>query len=270
MDLSNGPATPPTDWSDVEGWNAWHSKSRESSLDGRDLGLHFVASFREKAFRRIWFPGSGVSVSPRAFAELGFDVLSTDFSPVAAAAQAALAAAPVTAEIDALLRDQRDSTRPTMLSARQHDFRHPLDADPFDVVLNRRAFQGLSLPDMRAAATIHYRALRQGGWAIFDTMNVQGTRRDDIESTLADAGFAVPLYETHRWYRAALRDTGVDFVMILGRPLVPGANRSQTDQAKLDAVTAQFHERAQREAVATKATFEAASTKIAHVVYSTG
>src|SRR6185369_13510380 len=70
---------------------------------------------------------------------------------------------------------------PGTLSVREHDFTEPPPGGQFDVVINRRAFQGLS-PDPMADAARHYAsALRPGGAAIIDTINVQGRRRDAIE-----------------------------------------------------------------------------------------
>ena len=101
-------------------------------------------------------------------------------------------------------------------------------------------------------------------------MNVQGEHRDQIEGSLVAAGFAVPLCETERWYRSALRATGVDFVMILGQPRVRGPSRRPGDQAKVDALADEYRSRAEREAASQRATLDAHDTKVARVVYSTG
>src|SRR4051812_137159 len=82
--LARPPRPPPADWADEDGWDAFHTATpaprRHSPIA---LGLQYVASFREKGFRRVWFPGAGTSAAPRAFAELGFEVVSSDFSAVA-------------------------------------------------------------------------------------------------------------------------------------------------------------------------------------------
>jgi hypothetical protein len=261
------------DWSDVAGWDDYHAKQSTEPHSPHDLGLHFAKSFWEKGFSRIWFPGCGTCWSARVFAELDFQVLATDFSPVAVAAQEALARARVSQRIEAWLREVRrpeSGASHRQFSVRLHDFRSALDEPPFDVVLNRRAFQGLSAETMAEAAAVHEKAVRPGGWAIFDTMNVQGVRRDHLEEALVHAGFVVPLYETDRWYRAALRETGVEFVMLLGRPIIPGPHRSAADKAKLEAVRAEYMPRAERELAATRSLLESPDAKIAHVVYSTG
>ena len=80
----------------------------------------------------------------------------------------------------------------------------------------------------------------------------------------------VPLSESNRWYRAALAATGIRFVLILGRALVPGHARSATDQAKLDALTKEFRERAELEAERSASALASPEVRTAHVVYSTG
>ena len=194
----------------------FHSARAGTDLGLRStLGLQYVESFRENKLSRVWFPGSGTSLAPRVFAQLGFDVLSSDFSPVAVAVQESIAVAPLPAEVTAML-EGLDRHAPSKLATKKHDFRMPLDAvAPFDVVLNVRAFQGLSRDDMPLVAAGHCAALRAGGWAIFETMNVQGEARNQLETVLLNAGFFLPLYDTERWYRAKLKATGIDHVMIL-------------------------------------------------------
>ena len=57
-------------------------------------------------------PGAGTSAGPRAFAELGFEVVSTDFSTAAVAAQKHLVRAPLDVDLRARVArrcDERDS-----------------------------------------------------------------------------------------------------------------------------------------------------------------
>lgn len=260
---------PPADWGDEHGWDAFHRASRTPPRHSPiDLGLQYVASLRKEGFRRIWFPGAGTSAGPRAFAELGFEVVCTDFSLTAIARQTELARAPLDADLGVF--GDAATEAPTMMQVFKHDFRKPLDVDvsPFDVVLNRRAFQGLGAADRTATARVHYDALRAGGWAVFETMNVAIELRDALEDSLLSAGFSLPLQEANRWYRAALAATGIKFVIILGRALVPGQNPSRRDQARLDTLTAEFAERAKREAEQTADATP--DDRIAHVIYSTG
>jgi hypothetical protein len=222
-------------------------------------------------FRRIWFPGAGTSVAPRAFAELGFDVVSSDFSPVAVAAQEKLAAEPLQADLESYREAfSLEPEQPTKMVVRNHDSRVSLDLPPFDVVLNQRAYQGLSSNDRTAVARTHFDAIRPAGWAMFETMNIPADRRDELEAPLITAGFALPGNESNRWYRAALAETGIPFVIILGRALVPGPNRSEKSQAQLDALTKEFAERAQRESDRDAERLKAPEIRIAHVIYNTG
>lgn len=260
---------PPEDWSDVDGWDVYH-RAAEPRLDASMMGLQYVRSLRARGSQRVWFPGCGTSPGPRAFAELGFDVVCSDFAPVAVAEQEQLARSQLPEAAREMLAEYCANRPPTRLAVRRHDFRVALDVEPFDVVLNVRAYQGLSTADMRATAKTHIDAVKPGGIAIFDTMNVQGEHRDRIEDSLAEAGFEIPLRDTQRWYRSTLRATGVEFVMILGRPMARSRSTLTTDQAALNAVSGEYQRRSQDEADRTRERFASSEVKVAHVVYSTG
>jgi Thiopurine S-methyltransferase (TPMT) len=260
---------PPADWSDEPGWDAYH-QAPDRNPHFFQLGLQYVPDLRAKGFRSVWFPGCGTSLAPRVFAELGFDVLCTDFSSVAVTEQQRFSDSELSKDILKMLEEHRDNRTATRLNARRRDFRAPLEAEPHDVILNVCAFQGLSRGDMRATAKSHFDAVRPGGWTIFQTMNVQGLRRDEIEDSIAEVGFGIPLRETERWYRSALRATAIEFLMILGRPRARGPGKSEKDQERLDALSSEYRIRADQELEATRAKFEAADVRIAHVVYSTG
>src|SRR5205085_314263 len=73
---------------------------------------------------------------------------------------------------------------------------------------------------MDQVAASHFTALRPGGDAIFDTINVQGERRDELEGALVAAGFYVPLFDFNRRLRRELAETGIPHVFILGRPMI--------------------------------------------------
>ena len=74
---------------------------------------------------------------------------------------------------------------------------------------------------MRQTAAVLYEALKPGVHAIFDTQNVQGEHRNQIEDSLLDAGFYIPFSKSERWYREQLNSTGVLYVIVLGRPVIP-------------------------------------------------
>jgi hypothetical protein len=135
-----------------------------------------------------------------------------------------------------------------------------------------RAFQGFEADDMRRIARVHAAALRPGGLAVFETMNVQGDERNQLEDALLDAGLVVPLNESERWYRAVLASTGIPFGFILGRPIVKRWDYEPKpgDQATLNSFAAEYHARQEREARETEALLKDPSTKTACVVYSTG
>ena len=159
-----------------------------------------------------------------------------------------------------------------MLTALVHDFRR----DAFAITINVKAIQGFPVEDMRRIARVHARAMRPGRQADFDTMNVQGERRDDLERALEDGGFVVPFAALDLWYGQALRETGIPHLFVLGRPMIPRTGKYADDQAKWDRDMARLREidgeyrtrfQAGQEAEQARMGPEA---KVATVIYSTG
>jgi hypothetical protein len=126
---------------------------------------------------------------------------------------------------------------------------------------------------VRVAAfyVVHAAALREGRCAYFDTMNVQGERRDNLEQALAAGGFEVPHLELNRWYRRQLRETGIPHVFILGQPVIPCTGeytyedaKRERDTALLREITDEYRRRA------AEAPPIAPEARVALVIYSTG
>jgi hypothetical protein len=157
-----------------------------------------------------------------------------------------------------------------------HDFRAELRREAFDLVINVKAIQAFPASDMARIARSHAAALRPGRVAYFDTMNVQGEHRDELEQALEDGGFLVPLAKLDRWYRAALRETRIPHAFILGRPMIPhtgkyakSASLRERDTARLHAIAAEYEARLEKEQEAERARI-GPDTKVARVIYSTG
>src|SRR5262249_3073833 len=155
-----------------------------------------------------------------------------------------------------------------------HDFRQPHPDGPFDLIMNFKSFQGFSPEAMKRIAASHCASLKPGRTAYFDTMNVQGERRDLIEQALADAGFRVPLHAANVWLRRSLRETGIPHVFILGKPVVPrhGIYASDEEKAKRDTallhyVFAEYEQLAQAERQNAQVPPDA---RTAVVIYNTG
>lgn len=130
------------------------------------------------------------------------------------------------------------------------------------------------------AAQTHATALRPGGIAFFDMMNVQGELREQLENTLVDAGFYVPLVNLNRWYRTALADTGIPHVFVLGTPMIPqrddmpyphewGSPEFERDVAILRDITMEYQSRMEAEYDQERAAITP-QTKHAQIIYSTG
>jgi len=198
-------------------------------------------------------------------------VLATDFSSVAVRYQQQQAVAFLTENGSGALKGSFDVA--------EQDFTLEAPERKFDVVVNCRAFQGLSSSAMRAAAAHFYAALRPGGASIIDTMNVQGSGRKEIEDSLMTAGFYIPFQKSEGWYRQQLDGTGIVYGMVLGRPHIPNRDQyppgefselAKRDQRILDSFRVEYERRLQDESDEVKATVDNLKTIVAHVVYATG
>lgn len=265
--------SPPKNWDDKDAWgryfNAELSAGRTSPYPD-PIVLRFLSFAHEKG-GRIWFPGCGLDPYPNTYAERGCKVLATDFSPVAVKYQQRLAAA--------FLKENESAKVQGAFAVAEHDFTQGMPDRNFDVVINCRAFQGLSHDAMRAAAGHFYAALRPGGACIIDTINVQGHDRNLIEDSLIAAGFCIPFEKSERWYRQQLDSTGIVYGMVLGRPHVPFHGQypperfselAKRDQRILDSFRVEYERRQQDEAAEVNAVVNDPATIVVHVVYATG
>ena len=165
------------------------------------------------------------------------------------------------------------------LAVAEHDFTQGPADGRFDVVINCRAFQGLSSSAMVEAAKHFYAALRPGGACIIDTMNVQGDRRNLIEDSLLAAGFYIPFQKSERWYREQLDATGIVYGMVLGRPRIRGGNQyppehfrefAERDQQILESFRVEYERRCEDEVTEVDARTSDPTAIVAGVVYATG
>jgi SAM-dependent methyltransferase len=260
----------PENWEDRKAWDRFYEEQiaarGNSPPEAEFTTLRFLKFARHQG-GRVWFPGCGLDAYPKTYAERGCSVLATDFSSVAVRYQQGIAAAlGARGTAEAFAVAEQDFTRETP------------DGE-FDVVINCRAYQGLSASAMQAGAMHFFAALRAGGACVIDTINVQGLRRTLIEDALAGAGFYLPLQKSNRWYREQLDSTGILYWMVMGRPRIPYAKQYQAerfeefrerDQRILDSLRAEYERRCKEEAAEVEATVRDPATKVAHIVYSTG
>jgi SAM-dependent methyltransferase len=268
----------PEDWDDHHGWETFYAAN--ASRDGKGNEGRFAQELDQLGLRRVWFPGCGMSRGPGLFAALGFDALATDVSPTAVRWQEQISRTGLPRGELTTLLEEHELTIPRSttgsLTAAIHDHRQPLSSSKFDVVINSKAIQGLPEPSLRTAAVAHFIALRPGGHAIFDTMNVQGSGRELLEAALEDAGFFVPLRRSWKWYREALDSTGLEYVFVLGRPRIPAigeyasSSKRKRAEARLAAFSAEFERRANEEWSTTSARTSDGTSRVAHLVYGTG
>lgn len=280
---------PPIDWGDAEGWD------RHFQTKGSDKVFHVptaigaqgwesvrFVSFVKQHGDRVWFPGCGIDPGPRFYACTGSSVVATDISAVAVRVQqrfGSLAPEVMFEDWPAFAESNAPIKEPGSFTVAQQDFRDSRPPGVFDVVINCRAFQGLPPSDMAAAAKQFFAALRPGGAAIVDTINVQGKLRDHIEDSLLSAGFFLPFHLSERWYRSQLENTGIIYEMVLGRPLVPYRGQYPTERfekykARDQKTLSSFHTEYEARLTAEKPSVEKAlnrpETIVAYVVYPTG
>ncbi len=283
----------PADWSDRKAWDRYHQANpyHGPSAVPTEIGAAGWESVRffdlvKARGGHIWFPGCGTDIGPRFYASVGCRVVATDFSPAAVRAQRSFAASPperLFTNWPSFVR-QREASAGSWdggsLEVVEQDFTTAAPDGRFDVVLNRCAFQGLSPQAKRRAAQRFFTALRPGGAAIIDTMNVHGSgARNEIEDSLAEAGFYLPFSATERWYREQLDSTGIAYGMLMGRPRVRyNRNNSgkgsmaqwERDQSILDSFQEEYKARQAQEEPAVRENCNKPETIVAHVVYPTG
>jgi hypothetical protein len=277
----------PENWDDHSGWEAYYSSllsdkhnykwatTSPGSFSFNRLGS-LIDAFHQRGWLRIWFPGCGFSPLPRVFASYGFTAYATDIAPTAVEFQKANQAVVETLTSDIKVTQYDKSTG--SLIANIHDFRESFGKDVVDVIFNIKSLQGLPLDSMKLAVQSHLSALCRGNIAFFDTMNIQGKRRDRLEQVLVDVGFYVPLFKLNQWYRQALGETGIPYVFVLGSPIIPqtpdyphevGTSEYERDRNLLGKITKEYRSRMEI-AYEEEQSLVDDETKHAQVIYSTG
>jgi hypothetical protein len=271
----------PADWNDHTSWDAYHRSQiartkrdvwdyMTGSFPPKELS-NFAADMIKQSQRSVWVPGCGLSPLAYLLAHFGLEVIATDVSPSAVAFQRDAGSA-----FSHLVAKNSEVVAGGSLTAEVHDFRQPFRHEAFDAIFNVKAFQGFSPVDMTTIAKVHAVALRPGRYGFFDTMNVQGERRDRLEQALEDAGFVVPWFGVSQWFRRTLRETGLPHVFILGQPMIPrtgeyaaGGPKWDSDMARLKAISTEYRTRMSAEQAAEQKRINP-SAKVARVIYSTG
>lgn len=271
----------PDDWNDHAAWDEYYraqlTKSNQTAWDDGigsirlDQLPQLVEDLKRQSWRSVWVPGCGLSPLAYLLAHLGLEVTATDVSPTVVEFQRN--ASTNFGHLTTKLGEQGDVGS---LTVELHDFRTQFRQDAFDLVINVKAIQAFSATDMVAIAKVHAEALRPGRYAYFDTINVQGERRDQIDQSLEDGGFVVPLLGLNRWYRRALAETGIPYVFILGQPIIPrtgeyadGGPMWDADMARLQKIATEYARRLPSEQETDQLRI-GADARVAYVIYSTG
>ncbi|MFX0093931.1 MAG: class I SAM-dependent methyltransferase [Candidatus Hodarchaeota archaeon] len=268
----------PLDWNDHDEWERYYQEclstgskqfhwTEVGSLSVKRLpGI--VSTLKNQGWNTVWVPGCGLSPLPKLLCLLGLEVYATDISQTAIDFQKK----PNTS-LNGLTEgwDMTNVERGN-LTCELHDFRKNYFEEKFDIIINVKAFQGFPKQDLKQIAQVHYKSLKPGRQAVFDTMNVQGERRDELEDALVNAGFFIYYYELNKWYRKVLRETGISHVFVLGQPIVPStgeyANNKEKlnkDQEILRRIADDYKKKIEQEKID-----KPDNAKIASMIYSTG
>ena len=280
---------PPIDWSDMKGWDHYFQGKNSdkpfrvpTAIGAQGWESVRFISFVTQRGDRVWFPGCGIDPGPRFYAFTGSSVVATDISAAAVRAQqgfGSLSPEVMFEDWPAFAKSNAPIKQPGSFTVAQQDFRTCRPPGVFDVVINCRAFQGLPPSDMSTAAKQFFAALRPGGAAIVDTINVQGKLRDHIEDSLLSAGFFLPFHLSERWYRNQLENTGIVYEMVLGRPLVPYRGQCPTerfdeyrarDEKTLSSFRGEYEARLAAEKPSVEKALDSPDTIVAYAVYPTG
>lgn len=235
-------ASVPEDWEDAAGWEQYYAAFSPTGADyeaenlgsfGGDRLPGLIHDLREKGRTSLWLPGCGFSYLPRLLAEFGFSVHATDVSESAIRFQTGSNKGILRLKEQIAAAGETPPQSPGPFGAAIHDFRTPYLQAAFDAILNIRAFEDFPRESMGRIAASHFAALRSGGHAFFDLMNVhEGHRRDQIEWCLAGAGFFVPLIDFDRVLRRELAATGIPHVFVNGRPVIRRIGAYLDDQKR--------------------------------------
>ena len=186
----------PREWHNQKGWERYYAGhiSDGSYLDEAqrtgsisfDRLPQFVEELKNKGFTNVWVAGCGLSLMPKLLAKGGLNVYATDNSPSAIAFQQP----DDDPKIQALIQKSEVPADETgSLTAEVHNFSQSYLEKNFDLVVNVKAIQGFERNTMRQIAKVHFDALKPSRQAIFDTMNVEGEKREMLEESIVEAGF---------------------------------------------------------------------------------
>lgn len=237
----------PLDRADVEAWNGYlHHVAEQEPADSPEksaagsLGLERLAALaqdlRAQSWNRVWMPCCALSPVPTTLAREGLDVLATDPASAAIEFQRAQRGR---ARADA---DEAPSASRDVPGARfeQHDPRQGPPAIDFDLVLCLEWPKLYRGDDLASVGRSLFASLTAERTAIFDLGPTPTEERQRVETALVEAGFHVPLFELHRWYRSELLASGIPHSLVLDLPTVRRTNELAHDAGARRAATAKL------------------------------
>lgn len=280
----------PANWDNARNWQRYYTRllPNYSQIDhwyGAFLPENayvLMQKLKELGKQLIWFSGCGFDPLPRLFASYGFTVYATDYAKAAIEYQNRNLAdlAPLKERI--IKSDITKNSRQVLVEqagdfyCEVHDFRKPYHIDSFDVILNIRAFQSLSDDALIQAAQTHFNALKPGGQAIFDCINVSISGQLRLEGALATVGFPIHGYENLQWLDAQLRATGFPLVPFFAGMAIPRTGEYQDEEKWrqgmkiIKAINQEYRIRLDKELEAHQLHNSNNVTKSAEMVYGSG
>jgi len=252
----------PANWNEISEWNTYHSADEFhihhiQALEILDA-LRYVPIVEKYDEKSVWISCCGKELAPWFYANLGCKVLATDISDVAITFQKEI----MKINPFEVLKDLDEAIIKTKIQSENifiqpelevHDCRKNLDTDDlYNVIINRQSFNGFTPQEMEKIARVYENALEEGGTLIIDTLNIQGSKRTIIENALLKVGFFIPEINATQWYRSKLESTGIQYIMILGTPVLAnraayenngGAEKAQADEEILRSFRPEYNER---------------------------
>jgi len=275
----------PKDLNNHNGWNEYF-KANPIELENipeykiKDSLRYFSASENKK----VWISGCGLELSPWLFSNLGCEVLATDISTVAIDFQSKLmkeSPFEKLKNLDSVLVELEITAKRNFIppKIRVEDFRRTNPKEKFEVILNTRAIQGLPNEDIKKTANIFFNSNLEGGIFIASTINVQGSKRTEIEDSFLQAGYIIPNVKADQWYREKLDETGILYAMVLGNPVIPqwgqyektgGKEQEEKDKQILRSFREEYQERLKTNYEEDKNNYRPEIDKLAYIIYNTG
>lgn len=209
---------PPEDWLDSVAWDRYWARMIGDPTMVGFATLPFFESFpiralpdlRQRGARRVLFAGNGISLEPHAWVHAGFDVTALDISRVACnfVQETGLNTQLLARFFPGCMAPEEDDTLVECLNETLSPNRSEQEYRPggrlnvltenlfthtpvesYDAIFSIRSFQGFPPEERGRLAARFYEWLSPGGFCLVEAINLEGERRESLESAFLRAGF---------------------------------------------------------------------------------